>query len=459
MKKYHQHTVWASLLFASLSLLSCEDYFLDAKSPQYISDEYSIIDEQSAETAVLGVYSGLQHSEYYGGDGFQAAAGLAGGDLIWVGTQNHYNTFVSHTYRADNRTLNDSWAAIHKTVSRANQVLDKVPKLNQAGLTDETKNKWLGEAYTIRALAQFDLARAWGNIPVVTTPTTSPNSASDVKQSTRQEVYAHVLADLDEAEKLVSKTFDRNRVNIYTVYAFKARVYLYTKQWEKAEEYATRVIESPNFELISWANILAAKNTKESVWELAFSTADRSTHYSTWSSDSYRNTLAPSRTLYNLLHDSDAGGDRSALVEDVSTDTKLDYYVQLLYWRPNGDNPTYLFRIAEQYLIRAEARAKKANPDLNGALQDLNAVKTRSHVEPSILPKSVVTSSTIEQVILDIENERRVEFAFEPHRWFDLVRTERAGEVLNVTDTRKWIFPLPYNDLQTDDTLVQNEGY
>ncbi|MDR0748027.1 MAG: RagB/SusD family nutrient uptake outer membrane protein [Tannerellaceae bacterium] len=430
---------------------SCTDYFLNPESPQYISDEFAITDAQSAETAVLGTYSALQHGEYYGGDGFQSAANLSGGDHIWVGTQNHYYTFVTHTYRPDNRTLNDSWNAMNQVVNRANQVIDKIPRLNVTGLLEETKKHWLGEAYTIRALVHFDLARAWGNIPIVTSPTTSPSSASDVNQSSQQEVYAHVLSDLETAEQLASPVFDSNRVNVYTIYAFKARVYLYLKQWDKAEEYASKLIGNIHFGLVGWDNILTAKNTKESIWELAFSTSDKSNYFSVWSSDSYRNTLAPSRTLYDLLH-SGAGGERAKLVKDVSTDTKLDYYVQLLYWRPNNDNPTYLFRIAEQYLIRAEARAKKANPDLPGALSDLNAVRERANVEPA-------TALTTGQIVLDIENERRLELAFEPHRWFDLVRTERAGEVLGITDRNKWIFPLPYNDVQTDANLNQNTGY
>lgn len=60
---------------------------------------------------------------------------------------------------------------------------------------------------------------------------------------------------------------------------------------------------------------------------------------------------------------------------------------------------------------------------------------------------------------LDIENERRLELAFENHRWYDWVRTGRADEVLGVVDANKWLFPLPYNDVQADEGLVQNPGY
>ena len=436
----------------SLLLASCESYFLEPDSPQYIADNVSILDYKSAETALLGVYSALQHGEYYGGDGFQSAANLAGGELIWVGTQNHYNTFVSHTYRADNRTLNDSWQAIHKVVNGANHILAKVPLLSETGFTDQQRNQFLGEAYTLRALAQFDLARAWGNVPLVLQPTLNATDFSGLKQSSSQEVYQQVLSDLDKAELLIGNVSNINRVTLPAIFAFKARVYLYTGQWENAENYASKVIGNSAFSLVSWQTILAGKNTRESVWELAFSTADKSNYFSVWSSDSYRNTLAPSKALYNRLSDPLIGGARSALIKDASTPAKTDFYVQLLYWRPNNDNLTYLFRLAEQYLIRAEARAKKSNPDFSGSLSDLNAVRSRSSL-------AAFEATTKEEILLAIEEERRVEFAFEPHRWFDLVRTGRVGTVLGVTDTQKWIFPIPYNDLSADPDLVQNPGY
>ena len=76
-----------------------------------------------------------------------------------------------------------------------------------------------------------------------------------------------------------------------------------------------------------------------------------------------------------------------------------------------------LFRLAEEYLIRAEARAKKSAPDLEGALTDLNKIRKRSYV-----PEADSDLSK-EELIQAIEDENRVEFAIEPHRWFDLVRT------------------------------------
>jgi hypothetical protein len=112
----------------------------------------------------------------------------------------------------------------------------------------------------------------------------------------------------------------------------------------------------------------------------------------------------------------------------------------------------YVIRTAELFLIRAEARAKKATPDLNGALADLNAVRVRSGIAAS-------TATTANDILLAIENERQVEFALEPQRWFDLVRTGRAPAVLSLNDANKYIYPIPGAEILANPALVQNPGY
>jgi hypothetical protein len=139
------------------------------------------------------------------------------------------------------------------------------------------------------------------------------------------------------------------------------------------------------------------------------------------------------------------GGNRNVL---VAKDNQNRWYGNLYYRTPASD-PTYIFRIAELYLIRAEARARQGK--LAGALLDLNAVRDRAG-----LPASA--AATADEVLLAIENERRVEFAQEPHRWFDLVRTGRAA-VVGVTDPDRHVMPIPVDQLLTDPALEQNPGY
>ena len=450
--KFHRSLVASLTLITLLSLGSCKKYFLDAQPTQSISDQAVIVDSSTSLSALLGVYDGLQSSNYYGGDGYAAAAFLSAGDGLWVGTLNYYNTFITHTYRADNTLLNNVWDDIYKTVNRANQVIDKVSGLDPKVISSSARNQYVGEAYFIRALTFFDLARAWGNITLVLKPTSSPSDVKGIKQSNQQQVYTQVLSDLVKADSLLTNTLNRNRVTKKTVAAFAARVHLYRSEWELAEAFATSIIQDPSYQLIDWTTFINNKATAESIFELQFTTSDPSAHYGSWSSTSYRNQYCPSPTLYNLEQDPATGGDRKLLIKNISTPAITNYFVQQLYWRTNGDNPTYIFRLAEQYLIRAEARAKKTTPDLTGALADLNAVRVRAKLAPATFTQQA-------DIIQAIEDERRVEFALEPHRWFDLVRTGRVGDVLGVTDQTKWIFPIPFNDIQANPDLVQNPLY
>ncbi len=115
-------------------------------------------------------------------------------------------------------------------------------------------------------------------------------------------------------------------------------------------------------------------------------------------------------------------------------------------------DPAYVIRIAELYLIRAEARIKKTSPDISGALSDLNKVRGRADIPDfESSDKNVITQA--------IEDENSIEFAFEPHRWFDLVRTKRVGTVLGLTNTDYWLFPLPASDILSDPDVEQNPGY
>ena len=148
------------------------------------------------------------------------------------------------------------------------------------------------------------------------------------------------------------------------------------------------------------------------------------------------------------LNDATIGGTRKTLIAGTGTGV----YGVLYNTISSSTDPSYLIRLAELYLIRAEARAKKSSPDLTGAISDLNLVRARSDVQP-------FTGSIQADIVQAIEDENSLEFAFESHRWFDLVRTKRVGTVLGVANTNFWLFPIPYSDVLSDPDVVQNPGY
>ena len=120
------------------------------------------------------------------------------------------------------------------------------------------------------------------------------------------------------------------------------------------------------------------------------------------------------------------------------------------YRNPAGTDPAYILRVAELYLIRAEARVKQQQYVTGTA--DLNAVCDRAGLTGT-------TATTEAELLLAIEQERRYEFPFEADRWFDLVRTGRAAAVLKVTDPNKLVWPIPASELLADKSLDPNPGY
>jgi len=448
-----------------LSLSACEQ-FLDVAPRESIADDQTIVDQKSASTALNGVYSALASGGYYG-TSFQSIGYLGGGDIQWTGTQSQVQEFITHNVRADNSTISTVWSAIYVTINRANHVIANVPKVTDPLLTDALRNQYLGEAYFIRALAYFDLARTFGGVPIITQPTLTATSNQGIPRATQAETYAQVLSDLETAEPLLPnpttvQTADRYRATRKTAWALKARLYLYQSNWAAAEDYATRLIsDNTNYQLVAPFNAWFANNvrgTRESVFELFYNgTTEVNSHRGQWQPTANGGTRqwAPNADLVSLLTSApnNTPNGRSTLIASVSTTT----WYGNLYYRSPGSDPSYIFRIAELYLIRAEARAQQNK--LSGALADLNAVRGRAGLAAS-------TATSQSDILLAIENERRLEFALEPHRWFDLARTGRATTVfkdpLNNTaalPSSRLLLPIPISQIQVDAALTQNPGY
>jgi len=440
-----------SLVLAVLTFSSC-DSFLDVQPKASISDEQTIYDKVSAETALRGVYNGVANGSYYGTT-FQSIGYLSGDNIQWTGSQSQVQEFINHKVSAENSTISSAWIAIYSTINRANQVIAKVPLVTDATLTDALKNPIVGEAYFIRALAYFDLARTWGGVPLITEPTTNPTQNSGITRSSQAETYAQVLKDLDKAEPLLAETINRYHATRKTVWALKSRYYLYQKNWAKAEEYADKVIaDAINYKLLTPYSAFFAANargTQESIFEVFYNgTSEINDHRGQWQPQTNGGTRqwAPNDAFVTLVNNPVIGGNRSSL---VAKDNQARWYGNL-YYRSPGSDPSYIIRIAELYLIRAEARAQQEKLTL--ALSDVNAIRTRAGLGAS-------PAVSKDDILLAVENERRIEFALEPHRWFDLVRTGRAAAVLSITDPNRYLMPIPSVQLQTDKALVQNPGY
>ncbi len=449
------------IFIATAGLSSCQKH-LDPSPVNFVSDADPIFDATSSQTALRAVYRQLGSSGYYG-ENYVTLGYFPTGDVKNLTTGGAAN-LVNVNFRADDANFNAAWVAIYLTINRANNVIARVPAVQDPTFTDAAKNQIIGEAKFIRALAYFDIARAWGGAQIVLTPTTSIDNIPKVKRSTQAQTYDQVEKDLSEAEAVLPDVVNRIRATKRTVWALKARLYLYRQQWDKAEEYASKLIAATDYELVKPFSAWFTNDvvtSRESIFELQFSAINPSTIRQQMQHPTNGGTYryAPTDKFVQLLNDPAISGGRSALIgKVVQSGTTL--WFGNLYYRKNSTDPAYIFRIAEMYLIRAEARAQLNNLSaVNGALADLNKVRDRA----GILPSTAVTQS---EILLAIENERRVEFAWEGHRWFDLARTGRAKVVLEAidpnikVDAHEYLFPIPVTQIQLDrENLDQNPVY
>jgi hypothetical protein len=449
-----------AVLFSVTLLFSCKK-FLDPQPVNAVSDDDPIFDLTSAQTALRGVYRALGNTGYYG-ESWVTLGFFPSGDIKNLTTGGASN-LVTVNYRADDANFSTTWTAIYVVVNRANNVIARVPAVtSDPTLTPALKNQYVGEAKFIRALCYFDLVRGWGGVQLVLNPTASLTTIPNISRSSVADTYAQILQDLTDAEALLpaGAAVNRIRVTQETVWALRARVHLYKQEWALADTYSSKLISSANYQLVAPFSAWFAGNvvaTNESIFELEFSALNPSTIRAQMQHPSRGGTYryAPTDAFVAILKDKNVGGGRRALIDSV-TQSGITQWFGNLYYRNPATDPAYILRIAEQYLIRSEARAHTG--DLPGSLDDLNAVRTRAGVPLSV-------SATDTDLLLDIENERRVEFALEPHRWFDLVRTGRAKVVLeglsSATHVDPWenVFPIPQLQIQLDRNLQQNPGY
>jgi hypothetical protein len=313
-------------------------------------------------------------------------------------------------------------------------------------------------------MAHFDLLRYFGyhwdgaskfGVPVVKTV----QSVEDVApRSSVSETYTFIISELEAALQLTN-TDDRSvqYVNTATIHALLARVYLYQKDMGKAADHATAVIEDGAFSLLSadeFPTVYSSRRTSESVFELAFDNQNRSDYNSlTYSrSDALRTELffLASPSLAEFF--SDRPGDVRAALQDYNLANNDESITsdgsgrtQKYRGEDSKDNPAYLLRLAEMYLIRAEAEG------LTNGLSDLNLLR----VARGLGDAAPATGEEFAQAIMD---ERRAELNFEGHQFFDLARLGKAADVLG--DDFRGALPIPLREITaTGGVIEQNPGY
>ncbi|MDP6684742.1 MAG: RagB/SusD family nutrient uptake outer membrane protein [Candidatus Marinimicrobia bacterium] len=444
MKKINQIITSFSVLFIS----SCG--VLDHDPQNAIVPEQAFDSEASVRSAVIGLYHQMQSDDYYGAS-FQYAADNYADISTYAGFYTEYKEADERVMPTTNALAENIWLGVYRVVNGANEIIDGVPGVEDATFTDEEKTEIIAEAKCIRALGYLDLLVHYGEhwdltsehgLPLITKSTNSDYANIDlVSRSSVQETYNLILNDLESAEAGLPDSDNRTVATKALAQCLLARTHLHMQDYASAITYASLVIGNANFSLNpSFSDIFQSDLTSESVFELVSTSLDQS---SLAVYTIIRDEVLPDEELKASFSENDS---RRVLIGPVEGKPN-ERFLKAEDFSSHA-NPAYVIRMGEVYLFRAEA--KHFSGDDAGALEDLNAVRTRAGLEP------YADSNDFLNKYMD---ENRWELFAEGKRLSTLTRIGKAQEVLGIEDFRR-IYPIPFREFTIEgNQLVQNPGY
>lgn len=460
-----------TLLF---SVTSCKK-FADVEPASNI---FRASDVFSGDATVKSGIAGMYSSAYFTyGDAFQTdiaiCPAITADELQLVGANTNYEPFFKNTINANSSNLTGYWNGMYKVNYMANAMLEGV-EVNKGNISPALDSLAKGESYFMRAFCHFNLVNWFGDVPLVLNTDAKTNNR--LTKTSAAAVMLQIIEDLKTAKPLLRSDYlssignNRLRANKFAASALLARAYLYTGQWALAEAEATSVINMTTlYKLLPRADIgkVFYPNSLESIWQM--------NNNSTTGLSAYRGSTAiggfflsyetPPMEFTPGFDAAFEPGDLRRLnwtreityvVGGVTYKNRFPVKYKNVFPTTGATAEAYCYlRLAEQYLIRAEARAQQGQTGT--AAQDLNAVRDRAGL-------GVTLAATKESLLLAIEQERRVELFTEGgHRLFDLRRTGRADLVLGAAkptwNPLKALFPIPNVEILNNPNLVQNNGY
>jgi starch-binding outer membrane protein, SusD/RagB family len=446
-----------SLLLFMLSVSAC-DNVLEPKPVDILTDDIVLNEPKDVANVEIGLYSAFR---------VIAPATVIAGDftadmLVHNGTFTQYRELGTKQITSANASVATLWGSIYNTVYIANFILERLPEV--PGVPTSQRNSVLATAHFMRGYAYFIGLYSFGGIPQVLT--TSIETNRDIPRASPQEILDLILADYEFAlNNLSAESENPGFVNEYAVRAALARLYLYLGDWAQAESFATSVINSGAYLLEpEFSDIVTKDFTNEAILEVGYSIADDpGTNGNIGLNNLFvgRREIIPSNQAIIALASVESG-DRFSSISFSSNDLQGNdngWSVAKYGTADQDNNNVVVFRLAEMFLIRAEARAQQGNvTGTNSAQADLNTLRTRANAP-------LISNVSQGQMLLLIEQERVYELAFEGHRWYDLVRTGRASDIMpsfnsNWKDAYQ-LWPIPQRELQNNPALAgnQNPGY
>lgn len=402
------------------------------------------------------------------------------------GANTYTEDIVLHQIKSDNGTILTAWRTLYNAIAIMNDVLEKLENTSVQFSSDELLNRTKAEVLFVRSLAYYNLTQAFGGVPFPLRTVTVDESYSYLRES-EDNIYTQIISDLLFCKDNLPEAYqgdDIGRITTYAVSAVLAKIYLVRGQDDLARSELKRIIDSNRYSLdanndgvvnvadYEYLFLPDTKNCKESILEAQYLSgvdavnAQHQNQYTPFlwsfhlpgSSETFRGggKNTPSEDLINEYEENDPRKDISIIpgYQDEGANIWMDHPYTNKFYDPDWQNPGQNFEIiryADILLLYSE---------LTGDVSYLNQVRARVGLPPfgsESYPKEYNT------LALAIEHERRVELAFEFHRFFDLKRTGRALAVFNSKgfdlSEEDMIFPIPLVEIDINPSLNQNPGY
>lgn len=479
-----------AIALLGFSFSSCSD-FLEQNPQTDLSENDFYKTADDILSAVNGVYSSLQEGDIYGNwyvfgeiPSDNTRNQLSGS----VTTQNEFDQFYIDT---QNSMIANFWKAAYKVINRTNTVLGRIDGIE---INTELANRYKLECKFIRALMYFNLVRVYGDVPLILKEI-SISESYDILREPKENVYNQIIADLKEAQDLpVSySTAEDGRVTQGAAKALLANVYMTLHKYAEAETILAEIINSGQYSLLEntpgslnidgYKNVFSPvnHNSKEGIFEIQFLKGGYG------EGSNYANNFAPENSGTNVVAVGGTGGNNIPEMDIYNAyeegDLRRDFSMSLGYYdnRKNNEwvesryvckfmdvpyqnndasNNYPVIRYADVILMYAEALNQ--NGKTAEACKYLNMTRRRGFGYQTTETSPVDLQTTDKaQFALMVEQERRVELAFENHRWFDLIRTGRAVEVMrskgfSLNETNL-ICPIPQKQIDVNPKLTQND--
>lgn len=458
------------LLLSSLVFSGCEKLVEIPTPRDRVTDVQVFGSEQDVTSALMGIYSDMSYASnslQFGNGAISIFTGLSSDEL------NVFNRNVVNSYQFQMNTILASnpspdtyfWSPIYSSIYKTNALIQGIQV--SSALNNDFKAEIIAEAKFIRAFCNFYLVNLFGDIPLVNTISWEQNRL--LNRTPKEKVYDQILSDLKEAENNLPNDYsfsnsEKIRANKWAAKALLARIYLYLRDWPNAASKATEVINSGLFFLEPNLNSVFIKNNSEAILQLQTANSGRFATQEGFNLIPTSHTSSPSYYMTSsLLNAFETGDNRRKQWVDSTKYQNVIYYYPSKYKVRQGTsgniNEYYeLLRLAEMYLIRAEATLNN-NGNIPDIVADLNIIRNRAGLGnlSSTLQRDLVNNALIQ--------EKRIEFFCEiGNRWFDLKRWGIATTTLSSNkgiqvQENSLLYPIPFSEIQNDPNLTQNPGY